>query len=923
MKKSYPIILLFVLLMFHAHSAFAQAGGVYTAAGGGSSTVEGVPATNALFDYTTGIATDAAGNLYVADRGRSVIRMIDAGSGLIYTVAGISGYSGFAGDGGLASAALLSSNIRGIHVTATGDIYISDNTRVRRVNSATGIITTVAGGGTSPADGIPATIAVLSLNHVFVDSAGNIYVGSGDRIKKVDAATGLITTIAGGGTSTADGVPATNASIIGSAKSICMDNAGNLYVVGGAMTEKIRKIDAATGLITTVAGGGSSDDDGIPATNMDIITLHSCRVDGAGNIFIADKALTRIRRVDAVTGLVNTIAGAPFSGSSAEGAPALSANVDPYMIWLHTATSTVYYSDFGERAKKFTYAPMVPLTGSGGGSPGAYSSDSFYVNIFRQCSGPRLTVRTHSYLPGTTIRTYYGDGTGDTLVVGASWSGIGGYVLAGRAYSVSGTYTIKHVLCYSGVPVDSFSYSYNHVYCSQMAVKFYNDADLNCVKDGTDKFLARSIVTEIDSNGVPVDTMVTTSGFSYLAYGNPGDIYTFRIISAPPGLYPSCPATGILRDTLVAGLNANPVRYAALDCISPAASDLQVSAHVPVTGPNDQWGRIYVRNNGCLNSDASVTLNFSPKYRYTTGAKPPPVSSTATSLTWSLSALNSTDVAPLSLYFVVWHNPAVPYPTDGDTVNEHISVATTGGPIDVNMTNNVIIRTDTVRTSCDPNAIEVSPRCFDNDTTFHFTVHFENIGSAPAENIYVMDTLSSWLDPSTFNIELSTHTMFISKHIANGRTILKFDFPDINLADSSDHENRDGAFMYTIRNKPGMAIGVAAYSRVGIYFDYNDVLMTNTVANTKGCPIPADIATSAKYNEIAIFPNPTTSELTIKVMPGIFNALTITNTIGQQVLQQSMLQSQLRLNVDHLPKGVYYVTLKGEQGSEIRKFVKW
>jgi hypothetical protein len=58
-------------------------------------------------------------------------------------------------------------------------------------------------------------------------------------------------------------------------------------------------------------------------------------------------------------------------------------------------------------------------------------------------------------------------------------------------------------------------------------------------------------------------------------------------------------------------------------------------------------------------------------------------------------------------------------------------------------------------------------------------------------------------------------------------------------------------------------------------------------------------------------------------MPGIFNALTITNTIGQQVLQQSMLQSQLRLNVDHLPKGVYYVTLKGEQGSEIRKFVKW
>lgn len=918
----YSIIAAIAITTF-THRALAQAGAVYTVAGGGTSTANGVPATSASITNSTGIGMDAAGNFYYADRGQYVIRRVDGGSGLVYTVAGVSGSAGHAGDGSPATAASLSTNMRGIHVTPSGDIYIADNYFIRKVNGTSGIISTVAGGGGFYADGIPATTASIAVNCVYVDVTGNIYFGTHNKIKKVDGATGLITTIAGNGTYSdgGDGGPASAASFSSSAKSICMDNAGNLYIIAFS-GNKIRKIDAATGIITTVAGGGMSVADGVPATNANFSDFHNCGVDGAGNIFIADWNRNIVRRVDAATGIINTIAGTGMgSGSTADGTPAFSAVIRPYMILVNPTSGNICYSDFSGRVKRFSYSPMVPLLG-GGGSSGTYTSDSMSTYIYKQCSGPQLTVRTNSYHSGMTVRTYFGDGTADTSSFESSWSGIGGYALLDHAYPISGTYTVQHILCDAGIAVDTLSYSYDHVFCSNMSVRFYNDVDMNCTKNSTEPLLMKQVATRVDSNGVPVDTLVATSGFNYLAYGNPGDVYTFGILSTPVGLYSSCPSTGILYDTLHTGINTNSTRYMALACAAGSYSDLEARAFVPVTGPNDQWGHIYVRNNYCLPADASVTLNFSPKYRYTGGARPTPVSSTATSITWDIAALSDLDTGPRDIYFVVWHNPAVPYPTDGDTVNEHIAVTPTSGPTDINIANNIVIRTDTVRTSCDPNAIEVKPACFDNDTTLHFTVHFENIGSAPAVNIYVMDTLSPLLDPATFSIDMSTHPMIITKQFINNKTIYKFDFPNINLADSSDHANRDGMFMYTIRNRPSMGIGLAAYNRVGIYFDYNDVLMTNTAVARKGCPVlPTSVATVA-VPTFTIYPNPASDELTIEAPQGRYTRLTITNIVGQQLLHQDIHKPEFDVDVKQLSPGMYFATMQGEGGSSVKKFVK-
>jgi uncharacterized protein (TIGR03437 family) len=189
------------------------------------------PATAALLLGPADAVADAAGNIYISDRGNSVIRMVNP-AGIITTFAGTNQLA-YGGDGGPATAAQLFAPWQ-LALDKSGNLYIADwgNSRVRKINSS-GIITTVAGGGAGPiGDGGPATAASIGGNllGVAVDAAGNLYITSDARIRKVDATTGLISTIAGNGTPGfgGDGGLATNAMIHG-ANSITVDSAGNVY----------------------------------------------------------------------------------------------------------------------------------------------------------------------------------------------------------------------------------------------------------------------------------------------------------------------------------------------------------------------------------------------------------------------------------------------------------------------------------------------------------------------------------------------------------------------------------------------------------------------------------------------------------------------------------------------------------------------
>ena len=334
---------------------------------------DGGPATSASLASPVSVALDGAGNLFIADFSNSRIRKVDT-SGIITTVAG-NGISGFSGDGGPATSASLT-NPTGVALDGTGNLFIADegNFRIRKVDTS-GIITTVAGNGSSgfSGDGGPATSASLTNPFgVALDGTGNLFFADAgnNRIRKVDTS-GIISTVAGDGIFgfSGDGDPATSASLR-DPFGVALDGAGNLFIAD-RFNQRIRRVDAATGIITTVAGDGPTgigaggfSGDGGPATSASLHEPNGVALDGSGNFFIADTLNNRIRKVD-TSGIITTVAGNGSFGFSGDGGPATSASLSfPFGVALD-GSGNLFIADFSNsriRKVSFLNPPAVSLS---------------------------------------------------------------------------------------------------------------------------------------------------------------------------------------------------------------------------------------------------------------------------------------------------------------------------------------------------------------------------------------------------------------------------------------------------------------------------------------------------------------------------------------------------------------------------------
>ena len=348
-----------------ASPARAQ-GIISTVAGNGTGAFsgDGGPATNAGM-YPVRVAVDAAGNLYITDSANNRVRKVTPG-GTITTVAGTR-QRGLSGDGGPATSAMLNYPSDAA-VDAVGNLYIAEDSRIRKVTPS-GTITTVAGAGEGgySGDGGRATSAQLAgPKGLAVDAAGNLYIADSgsNRIRKVTPS-GTITTVAGNGEAgrwqagfSGDGGPATSA-MLDHPNGVAVDAAGNLYIAGGG---RVRRVTPG-GTITTVAGNGrpalGMGADGGPATSTSLGTMTGMAVDAAGNLYIAQFE-GYIRKVTP-GGTITTVVGGNGNGFSGDGGLASSAGLrGPSGVAVDVA-GNLYIADKGNNRirKVATKAPFT------------------------------------------------------------------------------------------------------------------------------------------------------------------------------------------------------------------------------------------------------------------------------------------------------------------------------------------------------------------------------------------------------------------------------------------------------------------------------------------------------------------------------------------------------------------------------------
>jgi sugar lactone lactonase YvrE len=311
---------------------------IVTAVGTGQSgySGNGGPASKARLNQPFDVALNAQGDLYVSDTFNHRIRMVDHTTGTISTIGG-NGIKGFSGDGGPAVRAQLNEPY-GLAIDPLGNLFVADrlNSRVRRIDAITGVITTVAGNGSKVyfGDGRPATTGgLIEPNGVALTPDGKIlFIAdvAGHRIRRVDLGSRLMTTFAGTGRPhhDGDGGPAQQASIWG-ARAVDVGPDGLVYILERE-GNRIRVVDPKTGIITTLAGTGTKGytGDGGPALSATFNGPKELAVDSKGNIWIVDTENHVIRRIDAATRTIQTVAGNGHPGGDGDGGPATQARLD-------------------------------------------------------------------------------------------------------------------------------------------------------------------------------------------------------------------------------------------------------------------------------------------------------------------------------------------------------------------------------------------------------------------------------------------------------------------------------------------------------------------------------------------------------------------------------------------------------------------
>jgi glucose/arabinose dehydrogenase len=274
----------------------------------------------------------------------------------------------------------------GVEVDPSGNVVFGDlSYRIRKIDATTEAVSTIAGTGQfgcDPDGGLAAATRIASPTALATDRAGNVYFamtmsGSCSQVRKVDVATGVVTTIAGVAGSfgfSGDGGPGRDAALGGPVYGLAVDVGGNVYIAD-TFNRRVRRVDGASGTIAAIAGTGASGSagDGGPAAAATFSWPGGLAVDAAGHLYVADAERHRVRRIEAGTGVITTIAGSGVAGFSGDGGPAAAARLNRPRGIAVDASGNLWIMDETNARVRFVdrvRGTITTLVGNGSGTHG-------------------------------------------------------------------------------------------------------------------------------------------------------------------------------------------------------------------------------------------------------------------------------------------------------------------------------------------------------------------------------------------------------------------------------------------------------------------------------------------------------------------------------------------------------------------------
>lgn len=532
------------------------------------------------------------------------------------------------------------------------------------------------------------------------------------------------------------------------------------------------------------------------------------------------------------------------------------------------------------------------------------------------------------------VNVNFGDGTDTTMVAPISaLSTVFGTSRYNHIYTLAGTYTprVTVIIKSSGVKDTVFLTTFTlSDSCATVNGNLYVDDNNNCIKN----------TGELGAAYIPIRVINTiTSDTSYAfrwsdTAGNyavdlPAGTYNITPMvnrtyygwwfgSSTDTLIPTCPSSGSVTLTVVA--MGSYTRNFAYECKPVSSFDASVLVNSNCYVPGDtslmkvwagDWWRVYYYN--CLSLTSTVTLTLDSKLSYACHYDgKAPASVVGKVITWNLSG---NDLAHFNSRVKV---AVATTATLGDTLRSTAYVAPATGVTDPNTSNNTYVYSRGVVSAFDPNMKEAAPSgkgkegFIGKNTPMTYTIHFQNTGTAPARNITILDTLESDLVASSFHMISSTHNAMVYQE---GK-VLKFRFNNIYLPDSgSNYYGSMGSVTFGILPVRDLAAGTEIKNRAGIYFDYNEPIITNYALNT------IDNTTSIQHISLghlaaSVYPNPANTELTIKLDKNESIVVSMIDMLGRTVANEQSQNGNISINTQNLAAGMYLLNIRDAAGNQ-------